>query len=67
MNVSSTQEAKYQTVGEVAETYRVGEETIRRWLREHKLAGTKLGKSWLIPIGAEPQEKQPSPSTGETG
>jgi excisionase family DNA binding protein len=36
-------EEKVLTVSEVAERLRLGEETIRRWLRQGKLHGTKLG------------------------
>jgi len=36
-------EERVLTVAEVAERLRLGEETVRRWLRQGKLRGTKLG------------------------
>lgn len=40
---------KLYTVKEVAETLKLSEETIRRYLRDNKLSGIKVnGGSWLI-------------------
>ena len=36
------------TVSQVAEYLRIHPEVIRRWLREKKLPGVKIGKEWRI-------------------
>lgn len=43
-------EPELLTVSEVADYMRVGEETVRRWLRDSELAGIHLGRgaSWRV-------------------
>lgn len=36
------------TVSQVAEYLRIHPEVIRRWLREKKLPGYKVGKEWRV-------------------
>lgn len=42
---------RYLTVPEVAEQLRVGEETVRRWLRAGRLEGVLLSRKagWRVP------------------
>ena len=39
---------KLYTPEEVAERLQLSEQTVRRWLREEKLKGVKLGSKWRI-------------------
>lgn len=41
---------KILSVPEFSEIIGTPETTIRRWLREGKLKGTRIGRKWLIPI-----------------
>lgn len=36
------------TVQETAKYLKVDTETVRRWLREGKIPGSKVGRKWLI-------------------
>ncbi len=40
---------RYYTVKEAAQILRVHPRTVRRWLKEGKLKGKKIGRIWLIP------------------
>jgi excisionase family DNA binding protein len=45
-------EAEFLTVSEVAERLRVGQESVRRWLRQGKLRGVRTGAmrgGWRVP------------------
>jgi excisionase family DNA binding protein len=44
-----TPEHRWLTTDEVAENLGVSRSTVRRWLREEKLAGHRIGKRWLVP------------------
>lgn len=44
-----TPKHRWKTTGEVADQLGVSESTIRRWLREEKLEGERIGRRWLIP------------------
>ncbi len=39
---------KYLTTEEVAQIYRIDEETVRRWCNNKKLKAIKVGRKWLI-------------------
>lgn len=48
-------EQRWLTTDEVAESLGVSRSTVRRWLREQKIAGHRIGKRWLVlrPMEAE--------------
>ncbi|ADZ70985.1 helix-turn-helix domain-containing protein [Polymorphum gilvum] len=39
---------RYQTVREVADLLKVGEATVRRWIRDGELRAIDLGREWRI-------------------
>jgi excisionase family DNA binding protein len=38
------------TVEALALRWGLKETTVRRWLREHKLPGVRLGRKWFLPV-----------------
>jgi len=40
------------TVEEAAKLLRVDETTVRRWLRQERLKGVRVGKAWRLQAGA---------------
>ena len=42
-------EHRWMTTDEVAADLGVSRSTVRRWLREQKLDGQRIGKRWLVP------------------
>lgn len=40
---------RWKTTEEVAEQLGVSESTVRRWLRQEKLEGQRIGRRWLVP------------------
>lgn len=49
-----TPEHRWLTTAEVAEGLGVSTSTVRRWLRDNRIDGRRIGKRWLIPRAAEP-------------
>ena len=43
---------EFMTVAEVAETLRVNQETVRRWIRSGALPATRLGRDYRISVAA---------------
>jgi len=48
MNDKKTRKPIYFRVKDMAQIYMVTPATIRRWAREEKIPGQKIGKSWLF-------------------
>ncbi len=44
---------KWISLKESLEHYRTSAATMRRWLKQGKIEGKKIGKKWLIPIEPE--------------
>lgn len=44
-----TPEHRWMTTDEVAAELGVSSSTVRRWLREQKIEGQRIGKRWLVP------------------
>jgi excisionase family DNA binding protein len=44
--------AEYLTISEFCEYFNLPRQTVSRWLRQKKLPGLRLGKSWRIPKSA---------------
>lgn len=42
---------QYMTPDEAAVVLRVHAETVKRWLRQKKLVGRKIGGLWRVPAG----------------
>lgn len=42
-------EHRWMTTDEVADGLGVSRSTVRRWLRERKIEGRRIGKRWLVP------------------
>lgn len=47
-------EPRWMTTGEVAESMGVSPSTVRRWLNEDRLAGSRIGKRWLVVRPSDP-------------
>lgn len=56
-----TPEHRWMTTDEVADGLGVSRSTVRRWLREQRIEGHRIGKRWLIP-----QPKDTELSVAET-
>lgn len=56
-------ETPYLTVDETAAIFGVHPETVRVWLREGRIPGRKLGKSWYILKSDVVPEKAPVDQT----
>lgn len=54
-------------VREVAEVLRVHQDTVKLYLRQGRLRGTKVGKSWRIPRAAIDELVERKPAAAEAG
>ena len=43
-----TPEQRWMTTDEAAQNLGVSRSTVRRWLKEHRLSGNRIGKRWLV-------------------
>jgi excisionase family DNA binding protein len=44
-----SKEYKFYTVEELGDIFKTTAYTIRKWLREKRIVGKKIGKAWYIP------------------